>query len=72
MKLHWARRSLWSNVMNLAPPPQGLRPDTRPEHQDAVNHMAQKKGEKKERKKLKKIIIIKKEESNQTNKQIHQ
>ena len=72
---------MWSTVLNSDLPPQRLRPDTRPEHQDPVSHMAQKKREKKR----KKIIIIKKkkknikiknnnnlkEESNQTNKQIH-
>ena len=46
----------WSNVLNLAVPPQRLRPDTRPEHQDPVSHMAQMKREKKRKKK----IIIKK------------
>ena len=46
----------WSNVLNPALPPQRLRPDTRPEHQDPVIYMAQKKREKK-RKKI--IIIIK-------------
>ena len=30
----------WSNVLNSALPPQRLRPDTRPEHQDPVSHMA--------------------------------
>ena len=35
----------WSNVLNLLLPPQRLRPDTRPEHQDPVSHMAQKKRE---------------------------
>ena len=34
----------------MALPPQRLRPDTSPEYQDPVNHMAQKKREK-ERKK---------------------
>ena len=71
-----------TNVPNSALLPQRLRPDTRPEHQDPVSHMAQKKREKKRKKKkiyknkkiikIFKIIIIKKEESNQTNKQIHQ
>ena len=37
----------WTNVLNLALPPQSLKPDTRPEHQDPVSHMAQKKREKK-------------------------
>ena len=39
----------WTNVLNSALPPQRLRPDTRLEHQDPVNHMAQKKRGKKER-----------------------
>ena len=30
----------WSNVLNSAPPPQRLRPDTQPEHQDPVSHTA--------------------------------
>ena len=30
----------WSNVLNSALPPQRLRPDTRPEHQDPVSHTA--------------------------------
>ena len=29
----------WSIVQNLALPPQRLRPDTRPDHQDPVSHM---------------------------------
>ena len=29
----------WTNVLNLAVPPQRLRPDTQPEHQDPVSHM---------------------------------
>ena len=50
--------------MNLAFPPQRLRPDTRPEHQDPVSHMAQKKREKKkerknERKERKEKKVIK-------------
>ena len=36
-----------SNVLNPALPPQRLRTDTRPEHQDPVSHTAQKKMEKK-------------------------
>ena len=28
----------WSNVLNSALPPQTLRPDTRPGHQDPVSH----------------------------------
>ena len=43
----------WSNVLNSALPHQKLRPDTQPEHQDPVSHMAQKKREKKEKKKEK-------------------
>ena len=30
----------WSSVLNSALPPQGLRSDTRPEHQDPVSHTA--------------------------------
>ena len=30
----------WSNVLNSALPPQRLRPDTQPEHQDPVRHTA--------------------------------
>ena len=30
----------WSNILNLPLPPQRLRPDTRPEHQDPVRHTA--------------------------------
>ena len=30
----------WSSVLNLSLPPQRLRPDTRPEHQDPVSHLA--------------------------------
>ena len=37
----------WSSVLNSALPPQKLRSDTRPEHQDPVSHVAQKKREKK-------------------------
>ena len=40
----------WSDVLNSALPPQRLRSDTRPEHQDPVRHMAQKKREKKREK----------------------
>ena len=51
---------MWTNVLNLTLPPQRLRPDTRPGHQDSVSHTAQKKREKKkERKKEKKINKIK-------------
>ena len=28
----------WLNVLNSALPPQRLRPDTQPEHQDPVSH----------------------------------
>ena len=34
----------WSNVQNSALPPQRLRPDTWPEHQDPVSHMASNMG----------------------------
>ena len=46
----------WTNVLNLALPPQKLKPDTRPEHQDPVSHTAQKTREekKKEREKERK------------------
>ena len=53
----------WTNVLNLALPPQRHRPDTQVEHEDPVIHMAQKKTEKerkKERKiKFNKIILLK-------------
>ena len=42
-------------VLKLALPPQRLGPDTRPEHQDPVRHISQKKREKKERKKINKL-----------------
>ena len=42
---------LWSTlVLNSALPPQRHRPDTRPEHQDPVSHMGQKKRENKRKK----------------------
>ena len=41
----------WSNVLNSAVPPESVRPDTRPEHQDPVSHMAEKKREKKKKRK---------------------
>ena len=62
MILRGAGMYSWTNVLNTALPPQMLRPDTWPEHQDPVSHMAQekrkglkegrkgKKGRKKERK----------------------
>ena len=34
----------WSNVLNSALPPQRLRPDSAPEHQDAVSHTAASVG----------------------------
>ena len=40
----------WTNVLNLALPPQRHRSHTQPEHQDPVSHMAQKKREKKRKK----------------------
>ena len=49
----------WTNVLNSALPPQRLRPDTRPEHQDPVSHVAQKKREKKIISKIKNKKIIK-------------
>ena len=63
----------WSNVLNLALPPQRLRPDTRPEHQDPVSNTAQKKREEKRKKniknkkkiKIKKIIVKRREQPNQ-------
>ena len=47
---------MWTSVLNSALPPQRFRPDTQPEHQDPVSHMAQKKREerKKERRKERK------------------
>ena len=44
----------WTNVLNSALPPQRLRPDPWPEHQDPVSHTAQKKREKKRKKERKK------------------
>ena len=41
------------NVLNSAVQPQRHRPDTWPEHQDPVSHMAQKKREKKIKKERK-------------------
>ena len=43
------------NVLKSALPPQRHRPDTHPEHQAPVSHMAQEKREKKKERK-KKII----------------
>ena len=54
----------WTNVLNLALPPEKHRPDTWPEHQDCVSHTAQKKRKKeqkearKEKKKEKKIKLL--------------
>ena len=46
---------LWgSNVLDSVLPPQRLRPDTQPQHQDPVSHMAQKKREKKKERKINK------------------
>ena len=36
----------WANVLNSALPPQRLRPDSRPEHQDHISHTSQKEREK--------------------------
>ena len=44
----------WSSVLDLALPPWRLRPDPRPEHQDPVSHMAQKKRKKKKGRKINK------------------
>ena len=41
---------IWTNVLNLALPPQRHRPDAQPEHQDPVIHTAQNKREKKRKK----------------------
>ena len=41
-----------SNVLNLALPPQRLRPDSRLEHQDPVSHTAPKKREDKKKEKI--------------------
>ena len=49
MILHWAGGLWWTNVLNLALPPQRLRADTWPEHQDPASHPAQKKREKKKK-----------------------
>ena len=35
----------WTSVLNLALPPQRHRPDTWPEHQDPISHMAFGKSE---------------------------
>ena len=40
----------WTSVLNSALPPQRHRPDTQPEHEDPVNHIAQKKREIKRKK----------------------
>ena len=37
----WLGGLCWTNALNLALPPQRLRPDTRLEHQDPVRHTAQ-------------------------------
>ena len=57
----WGQDVWWTNVLNLAPPPQRFRPDTRLEHQDIVSHMTQKKREKKksEINKIKKLFTKK-------------
>ena len=47
---------MWTNGLNLALPPQRLRPDTQVEHQDAVIHSAQKKTGKKRKKERKKKL----------------
>ena len=39
----------WTNVLNVALPPQWHRPDTQLEHQDPVSHMAQNKKEEKKK-----------------------
>ena len=57
--LRGARRSWWTDVLNLALPLQRHRPDTQAEHQDLVSHMAQNKREKKKRKKEKINKVIK-------------
>ena len=41
----------WTNILNLALPPQSLRSDTRLEHEDPVSHTAQRKKEKKKERK---------------------
>ena len=53
-----------SSVLNLALPPQKLRPDIRPEHQDPVSHMAQMKREKKKKEKNFRSNLKKGEQSN--------
>ena len=47
----------WTNVLNLALPPQRLRPDAQLEH--PVSHTAQKKREKKMKERKKKTNKIK-------------
>ena len=52
----------WTNVLNLALPPQRHRPDTWLEHQDLFHSTARKQREKirkKERKKENRVIKIK-------------
>ena len=53
----------WNNVLNSDLLPQRHRPDTRPECQDPVSHMAlkkrEKKGKKKEKIKENKIKLLK-------------
>ena len=43
----------WSNVLDSALPPQRLRPNPRPEHQDPASHMMGKKRKKKQKKEKK-------------------
>ena len=56
MILHVAGWSLVDQCPELTLLPQRHRPDTQPEHQDLVSHMAEKKREKKKKGREKKII----------------
>ena len=49
----------WTSVLNSALPHQKHRPDTWPEYQGPVSHMAQKKREKRKKERKKKINKIK-------------
>ena len=53
----WGWEVSGTNVLISALPPQRLRADTWPEHQDPVSHTAQKKREKKRKKERKKERI---------------
>ena len=73
MILHGVWRSLGVNVLNLALPPQRLRPDTRPEHQDPASHTAQKKRKKKRNKQTDRTPnqVVKAKQNRQNHAKIH-